>query len=81
MKVLLRDFKTSLYFGYDETWVEKLEQAATFATAEEAAARSRKAGGEDVVVLLRFENPERELALNPAYCERSVPAWTQRLAA
>jgi hypothetical protein len=68
MKVFLRDARTSLYYGKDMAWVETVKGAAEFATMEEAGGMARECGCEDAVVVLRYENPDCELALDPAYC-------------
>jgi hypothetical protein len=68
MKVLLRDARTNLYYGRDRAWVDNVERAAEFGTLEEAGGMAWECGREDTMVVLRYENPECELALNPQYC-------------
>ena len=68
MIVILRDLKTGLYLGRENVWVGKPEEAADFGTLEAAGRGAWKCAGEDVAVVLRYDNPECELALNPAYC-------------
>jgi hypothetical protein len=68
MKVLLGDTRTNLYCGKDMGWVETAEEAAEFGTLEEAGGMARECGRDDTVVVLRYENPDCELALNPEYC-------------
>ena len=79
MRVLLRDVGTGSYFGPDLAWVGKLEGAADFGTLEAAGRKARECGREDVVVVLRYENPECELALNPAYCVTDTDGGCRRL--
>lgn len=68
MRVLLRDEGTGTYLGREMAWVGHLEGAAEFATLEAAGAKARECPERDVVVVLRYEESECELALNPAYC-------------
>jgi hypothetical protein len=73
MLVLLRDLKTGLYFGRENVWVGKPEAATDFATLEAAGCGAKVCVGEDVAVVLRYDNPECELALNPAFCMAPLP--------
>jgi hypothetical protein len=68
MRVLLRDLKTGLYAGREVPWVRDLQEAEDFRTVEVAGRRAWKNGGENIAVVLRYEDPECELALNPIYC-------------
>ena len=68
VRVILRDLKTGLYFRRQNVWVAKPEEAADFLTLEAAGRGAWECVGQDVVVVLRYTEPECELALNPAYC-------------
>ena len=68
MKVLIRDAASGLYVGRQAPWEGNLEAAAEFATLESAGRKARALEGVDAVVVLKYESPERELALNPVYC-------------
>ena len=68
MKVLVRNAENGLYVGREATWAGDLEGAAEFATMDAAGRKAREFSAEDVVVVLRYESPECELALNPVYC-------------
>jgi hypothetical protein len=68
MIVLLRDLKTGLYFGRENVWVGKPQAAMDFRTLEAAGSGAEGCAGEDVAVILRYDNPECELALNPEFC-------------
>jgi hypothetical protein len=81
MKVLLRDLRAGLYFGGEMKWVEKPKAAADFATLEAASRRAGESGGADVAVVLRYDGPECELALNPADCLNGGGGVGQRLQA
>ena len=78
--MLLRDAGTGSYVGRQVAWVGNPEVAAEFATLAAAGRKAREFGGEDVVVVLRYESPECELALNPAYCVPAAGGGGQRLA-
>jgi hypothetical protein len=68
MKVLLRDAGSGLYVGRQAMWAGDLAGAAEFTTLSAAGRKARDFDQEDMVVVLRYEKPEYELALNPAYC-------------
>jgi hypothetical protein len=73
MKFLLRQSRTGLYHGKERAWVKEVAEAMEFetlATAGELAARYHQ---EDVNVIVSYDDPLCELALNPAYC---VSAWS-----
>jgi len=78
MKVLVRDAGTGSYVGRQVTWVGNAEEAAQFATLEAAGQQAREFGREDVVVVLRYENPECELVLNRAYWMTQAGGGGQR---
>ena len=64
----LRDAESGAYFGRELAWVEALEQAQEYRTLQAAGRKAGQCGREDVVVVVRFDDPVCELALNPAYC-------------
>ena len=72
MKVLLRDLKTGLYFGPESVCVKTPDEAADFVTLEAAGRAATKCAGEDMAVILRYDDPNCELALNPDYCTAST---------
>jgi hypothetical protein len=78
-KVLIRDAGNGLYVGRQAPWADNLEEAAEFETLDAAGRRAREFGEVDAVVVLRYENPESELALNPAYCVTDTHDGGQRL--
>ena len=57
-----------MYVGRETTWVGKPEGAVEYSTLEAAGRKARELAAADMVVVLRYETPECELALNPAYC-------------
>ena len=79
MKVLLRDAGAGLYVGRQVPWVGNPECAAEFETLAAAGQKAREFGRQDVVVVLRYESPECELALNPAYCVTAAGGRGQML--
>jgi hypothetical protein len=78
MKVLLRDAGTGSYVGREVAWVGTPEVAAEFETMEAAGYKAQEFGRHDVVVVLKYESPECELALNPAYCVTHARGGGQR---
>ena len=74
MIVILRDLKTGLYFGPEKVWVAKPQEAADFLTLEAAGRGAWECGSQHVAVVLRYNEPECELALNPALCMTTTPA-------
>ena len=79
MRVLLRDAGTGFYVGREVPWVASEEGAAEFETLAAAGCKAVEFGPEDVVVVLRWESPESELLLNPAYCVTEAGAGRQRI--
>ena len=77
MKVLIRDVASGLYVGRQAPWAGSLEAAAEFATLAAAGQKARALDGVDAVVVLRYESPERELALNPVYCVTDATSGDQ----
>lgn len=81
MKVLLRDLETDSYSGISEPWVRRVEEAEEFKTLEDAGRKASEIDQGDLVVVLRYEKPSCELALNPAYCVPRVAGGGPRLTA
>lgn len=73
MKVLLRDDKTGRYYSEGDQWVASSADARPFGTLEAAGLKAQECKASSVSVVLSYEEPPCELALNPAYC-------TQRMA-
>jgi hypothetical protein len=74
MRVLLIDEETRLYYGGEETWVADIKAAMDFGVIERAGQKALECGSKLLNVVLRYENPECELQLNPAFCvPRSAP--------
>ena len=65
MRVPICHGKTGKYLGQDGAWVAANE-ALSFPTLHAAGEEAREHGDCDVV--LSYENPPCELALNPVYC-------------
>ena len=68
MRVLLRNGRTGLYRGKQLDWVAEIEDAAEFGTIQAAGQTARSSDQEELDVVLRYDEPECELALNPVYC-------------
>jgi hypothetical protein len=79
MKVLLRDAMTRSYLGPDMHWLKNPEVAMDLRTLEAAARKAVECGFEDMEVVLRYEDPVCELALNPVFCLGSADRGGQRL--
>jgi hypothetical protein len=73
MKVLLRQSQTGLYHGKENAWVEEIAEALEFETLAAAGNRAAGCNPDDVIVIVRYDDPPSELALNPAFC---VSAWS-----
>jgi hypothetical protein len=79
VKVLLRDAMTRLYLGPEMHWVKGPEVAMDLRTLEAAARKAVECGLEDMEVVLRYEEPVCELALNPVFCLGSPDREGQRM--
>jgi hypothetical protein len=66
MRVLVRNDKTRRYFCEVGAWVTEANEAMCFPTLYAAGKKAREI--EDCDVVLSYENPSCELALNPVYC-------------
>ena len=68
MKVLLRDEQARLYHGPNDTWVADPAAATDYQMVERAGREAFQRPALMLTVVLRYESPECELALNPAFC-------------
>jgi hypothetical protein len=68
MRVLLKDEEAHLYYGPNDTWVTDPQVATDFRILERAGLEARHHSAQSLAVVLRYEMPECELALNPIYC-------------
>jgi hypothetical protein len=68
MRVLLQDAQTGLYLGEDGGWVSAPDEAREFPTPWAAAQTAPTCDRDDVNVVLKYEDPDCQLVLNPAYC-------------
>ena len=66
MKILIREEESRKYLEGDATWVTEPEKGFSFPTLQAAGEKARAYGNCDVVLL--YENPRCELALNPVFC-------------
>jgi len=66
MRVIVRDEPTGQYLGPEDTWVSRVTEARKFETIQSAAEEARK--GEDFSVVLGYEDPGSEIAINPVFC-------------
>ncbi|HLH54684.1 MAG TPA: hypothetical protein VKY92_13810 [Verrucomicrobiae bacterium] len=73
MKVLLRDEQARLYHGPNDTWVIDPTTATDYRMVERAGHEAVQRPAQMLAVVLRYDNPECELALNPAFCVNKVP--------
>jgi len=75
MKVLLQNEDTRLYYGGENQWVTRVTEALNLVTVEKAAQKALQCHELALSVVLKFEQPEYELAINPAFC---VPGYGER---
>jgi len=66
MKVLIRDDKTRKYLAREGIWVAQAREGMAFPTLRAAGQKAQE--HEDCEVVLFYEDPPCELALNPVYC-------------
>ena len=68
MKVLLRNARTGCYSAPEGGWVGEAEAARDFGTVQAAGEKAKQLEPEPVRIVLRYESPDCELALDPAQC-------------
>ncbi len=68
MKILLRDEETQLYYGREGNWVAELAEAMDFETIDRARQKVQECAVAFASIVLKYETPQCELALNPAFC-------------
>ena len=68
MKVLVRDDEKRLYWGNHNEWVQDADAAQPFPSLQDAGKRARAELKKTTSVVLSYENPPCELALNPDFC-------------
>jgi hypothetical protein len=62
VKIIIKDSLTGLYYSGNQTWCDKGLEAMDFGTFDTAASAVLEKQLESVNVVLRFEEPEQELA-------------------
>ena len=67
-RILVRDDVKRLYLSEGERWVAEVAAAREFQTLDEAALKALGDRARTTSVVLAYENPGCELALNPDYC-------------
>ncbi len=70
MKILLRDAETRLFEGESGAWTSEPAEALRFTTLETAGEQALADCEREVEVVLQYEDPPCEMALNPVYCAR-----------
>jgi hypothetical protein len=68
MKVLLKSTQTRLYYGGQNVWVSEVAQAIDFRVLQTAGRLVKEKRMQEVDVVLKYDEPQCELAVNPAYC-------------
>lgn len=81
MKVLLRDYQTGFYFSTSGKWVSNASSAFDFKTVEAAGKRAFESNQEGIWVILSYEDPICELAINPAFSIEPGASYSRAYAA
>jgi len=68
MRVLLRNEETHLYCDNQDGWVAESTQAVDFGGLERAGRKALQWQKLNLSVVLVYDNPKCELALNPVFC-------------
>ncbi len=68
MKVLVRHDHTRRYLGPVGDWVTLKSQAREFRTLQTAGEVARNADTTECSVVLSYDDPPCELAINPVFC-------------
>jgi hypothetical protein len=80
MKVLLKHAQTGLYYGKENVWISEVAEAVDFCELQTAGRMVMENELEDVNVVLNYDEPHCELALNPSYCIGGPPLRENGLA-
>ena len=68
MKVLLQNEETRLYYGGDNRWVAEITEAVNLGRVDKAARKALEFLEMPTSVIVKFEDSNSELAINPAFC-------------
>lgn len=68
MRVLVRDDVNRLYWSGGDRWVAEVAAASEFQTLQQAAQKALEQRARDLSVILAYDQPVCELALNPDFC-------------
>ena len=68
MKVLLKDEEMRLYYAGQDQWVAEVKAAVNFEVIDKAGQKALESPSRLMSVVLKYEDPECEVALNPAFC-------------
>ncbi len=75
MKILLRDAHTRLFEAIDGTWTSNPQDACVYPSIRVAGEHAVTCCADrNIEVVLQYEEPPCQLALNPQYCIESPPA-------
>jgi len=68
MKVLLQNAITREYYAGENAWTQQDTDAFDFRALAAAARKAQEREREDLNVVLHYENPRCDLAINPVFC-------------
>ncbi len=69
-KIFIRDAQTRMFKGASGGWTTRPADALQFATIEAAGEEALRHIEREMEVVLAYQAPPCELALNPVYCAR-----------
>ncbi len=78
MRIIVRDEARRLYRGAGDGWVAEAAAAWEFQTLHAAALKATEDATLTTSVVLAYEDPVCELALNPDYCIERPRSWHVR---
>jgi hypothetical protein len=68
MKILIQNAHTRKYYKAEDAWSGDVSDAFHFGVLADAARKALERENEDLNIVLRYEEPQCELAINPAFC-------------
>jgi hypothetical protein len=67
-RIFLRSSRSRKFRAKNGLWTSNPAEAVQYTSLQEAGEEAKRCGMEDLEVVLQYDKPACELALNPMYC-------------